>query len=419
MELLIKDGLILRDGKAVKANVLIEGGQIKKVSKLIEKADEILNASGCIVIPAFFNAHTHAAMTLLRCIVEDMPLLKWLKSVWNFESRMDERKVYWGTMLAVVEMIKTGTACFSDMYFHMESVAKAVEESGIRAVLSYGMIDMDNEEKREKELREAERFLRSTNSDRITKCVAPHSPYTCSKELLLRSVELAREFNSAIHIHVSETKEEVKIVKEKTGKTPVEWLYSLSLFDVKTVIAHGVWLSDEEIRVLAEKGVSVAHCPASNLKLGSGIARVFEMIDTGINVCLGTDGAASNNTLSVLSEMRIAALLQKVRKIDSIRAKDVFAMATENGYSAYSLKGGRIEEGYLADVAILKKGVSYTPLHNPLYSIVYSSYGFEVRDLIVDGRVLMREYKVESVDEEKVVKKAERAGFELVKHPEH
>ncbi len=412
----VVNGLCLVGNEFVKANVLLENGVIKEVTKRELKADEVLDARKCLVLPGFFNSHTHVAMTLLRCAVEDVPLMEWLKTVWSIESKMKEKDVYVGAKLGIAEMIKSGVTCFSDQYFHMDGVARAVEESGIRAVLGYGMIDMESEEKREKELREAESFINEWNGrcNRITLSVDPHSPYTCSKDLLLISARMAEEYGLPVHIHVAETEDEVRIVREKTGKTPVEYLDELGIFNYRTVAAHCVWLSDDEIKLLARRGVSVAHCPVSNLKLGSGIARVAEMVREGVNVCLGTDGAASNNSLSVLGEMKFAALLQKFRLSPAaIKALDVLKMATENGYSAYGLRGGKIEVGYLADLVVLKKSLSYTPLYNPVYSVVYSSYGFEVRDLIVDGKILMNDGKLRTMDEESLLDEAESASLRL------
>ncbi|RUM34902.1 MAG: N-ethylammeline chlorohydrolase [Archaeoglobus sp.] len=415
----ITGGTCLVRGTFIKADILIEDGIIKDITKMISKVlkedAEVLNAERCLVVPAFFNAHTHVAMTLLRCAVEDVPLMDWLREVWRAESRMNEKDVYTGAMLGIAEMIKSGIACFSDQYLHMDGVAKAVEESGIRAVLGYGMIDMDDEEKRKKELKETVRFVEKwKNKQRITLTVDPHSPYTCSEELLVESIKLSQKYNLPLHIHVAETKDEVRMVKERTGKTPVKYLNDLGFFSQKVIAAHCVWVDDEELTILAKNGVSVAHCPVSNMKLGSGIARIAEMVDAGVNVCLGTDGAASNNSLSIIGEMKFAALLQKLRNVKIVRAEEVFKMATKNGYMAYGLRGGELEEGYLADITILRKGLSYTPLYNPFYSIVYSSYGFEVRDLIVDGKVLMKNCDLMTVDEERLMDEAERRGFDLI-----
>ncbi len=407
--LAIVNGLCVFGKEFVKANVLIEEGKIVDVTKRDVKAEEIINARNCVVIPGFMNAHTHSAMTLLRCLAEDMPLMEWLNQVWKVEKLMDEKDVYYGAKLAIAEMIKSGTTCFSDQYFHMNGVAKAVEETGIRAILGYGMIDMEDPEKREREIKEAKKFIEKwkNKSERISISVDPHAPYTCSEELLKWSVEVAKSLGLTVHIHVAETEREVKMVKEKTGKTPVEYLNEIGLFNCRTVAAHCVWLSDKDMKILRDKGVSVAHCPISNAKLGSGVARVKDMVEIGINVCIGTDGAASNNTLSIFEEMKFSALMQRVN-FGVFKAIDVFKSATENGYRAYGIKGGMLKEGNLADVVVLEKGVSYSPMYNPVYSIVYSSYGFEVRDVVVNGKVLMRERELTTIDEEKLIEKVEK-----------
>ncbi len=407
--LAIVNGLCVFGEEFVKANVLIEEGKIVDVTKRDVKAEEIIDARNCVVIPGFMNAHTHSAMTLLRCLAEDMPLMEWLNKVWKVEKSMSEKDVYYGAKLAIAEMIKSGTTCFSDQYFHMNGVAKAVEETGIRAVLGYGMIDMEDPEKMEREIKEAKKFIENwkNKNERINISVDPHAPYTCSEELLKWSVEVAKSLELTVHIHVAETEREVKTVKEKTGKTPVEYLNEIGLFDCRTVAAHCVWLSDKDMKILRDKGVSVAHCPISNAKLGSGIARVKDMVELGINVCIGTDGAASNNSLNMLEEMKFSALMQRVN-FGTFKAIDVFKSATENGYRAYGIKGGMLKKGNLADVVVLEKGVSYSPMYNPVYSIVYSSYGFEVRDVVVNGKVLMRERELTTIDEEKLIEKVEK-----------
>ncbi len=407
--LAIVNGICVFGEEFVKANVLIEEGKIVDVTKRDIKAEEIIDARNCVVIPGFMNAHTHSAMTLLRCFAEDMPLMEWLNKVWKVEKLMSEKDVYYGAKLAIAEMIKSGTTCFSDQYFHMNGVAKAVEETGIRAILGYGMIDMEDPEKREREIKEAKKFIENwkNKNERINISVDPHAPYTCSEELLKWSVEVAKSLDLTVHIHVAETEREVKTVKEKTGKTPVEYLNEMGLFDCRTVAAHCVWLSDKDMKILRDKGVSVAHCPVSNAKLGSGVARVKDMVELGVNVCIGTDGAASNNTLSMLEEMKFSALMQRVN-FGTLKAIDVFKSATENGYRAYGIKGGKLKKGNLADVVVLEKGVSYSPMYNPVYSIVYSSYGFEVRDVVVNGKVLMRERELTTIDEEKLIEKVEK-----------
>ncbi len=414
--IVIKSGLCYIEGEFVQANIGIEGNRITKISKEDLKGEIEFKAD--VVIPAFFNGHTHAAMVLFRGIAEDLELNSWLKNVWRLEKKLNGNDVYWGTMLAAVEMIKSGIACFSDLYIFMDDVAKAVGETGMRAVLCYGMADRGDEERARKELKTGEEFIRNWNNTfngRIKAVFGPHAPYTCSPEFLKMVKKKADEMKTKIHIHVSETKWEVEEILKRYGKTPVRLLDEIGFLDENVVIAHAVWLDDEEIEILKKRGISVVHNPISNLKLVSGIARIREMIERGINVCLGTDGAASNNTYNMFQEMKFASLCQKIKymRADAVKAEDVFKMATVNGYRAYGLDGGEIREGALADIAILEKSEKFYPAFSPLYSIVYSASGEEVRHLIIDGEVVMEDRVILSADEEKVKDKVEKLAEKL------
>ena len=406
-ELAIEGGLCFVRGKFEKCNIGIEGGKIVYVGRENLKADERINARGCLVIPGFFNAHTHSAMTLLRGYAEGLPLKEWLEKVWEIERRLDERAVYVGAKLACVEMLKSGITCFSDMYIHMDGVAKAVRETGIRAVLGYGMADRGSEDKAKEELRIAERFIQKWNEEERIKCMlTPHAVYTCSPDFLIRIADFAKERDLIKHIHASETIWEVRETKKKYGMSPVELLNSIGFLDDKTVLAHGVWLSERDMEIISKAKTSVAHCPSSNLKLSSGIAKVSEMLDKGINVCLGTDGAASNNMLNMFAEIRLSALLQQLRR-RFLSPTEYIKMATENGYDAYGIEGGTIEAGKLADLAILEITHSHHPLHNPVNSVVFGSSGSEVRDVIVNGEVVVEDRNLVMVDEEGVLEEVE------------
>ncbi len=406
------------NGEFTRACVGIDGSTITEVSKEKLEGEITFSGEGLILIPAFFNAHTHAAMTLLRGIAEDLELNSWLKNVWRVERKLGRKEIYWGTMLGIAEMIKSGIAGFSDLYIHMDEVAKAAGEAGVKAVLCYGMADRGDEEKAKKELEIGEKFIRDWNNayeGRIKAVYGPHAPYTCTPEFLKVVKERADELNTMIHIHVSETEWEVNEIKSRYGKTPIKLLDDIGFLDENVVIAHGVWVDDEELEILRKRKVSVVHNPASNMKLSSGIARVKEMIELGINVALGTDGAASNNSYNMFFEMKIASLCQKIRymRADAVKAEDVFRMATENGYSAYGMRGGKIKEGYPADIAILSKSASFYPPYNPLYSIVYSASGEEVQHLIVNGQIIMEDREILTFDEEKVLRKVETLKEEL------
>jgi 5-methylthioadenosine/S-adenosylhomocysteine deaminase len=410
-DLAIKNGLCYINGEFIRANIGIDGNRIAYVGKGDIEGELNIDAERHLVIPGLFNAHTHLAMTLFRGFAEDMPLMEWLKTkIWRAERKLKAKDVYWGSMLGILEMLKTGTTCFSDLYIHMDEVARACIESGIRAVLCYGMADRGNRERAEEELRIGEGFIKRWNDGRIRAIFGPHAPYTCSLEFLKRVKKRADELGVGIHIHVSETMEEVEDFREKYGAPPIEKLDEIGFLSHRTVIAHAVWVSEDEMKILARRGVSVVHNPVSNLKLASGIARIAEMLKLGMNVCLGTDGAASNNTYNLFEEIKFASLLQKVqtKRADAIHAKDVLDMATVNGYKAYGIDGGRLARGKLADIVLLKKSFNHFPVYNPLYSVVYSSLGCEVSHTIVDGRLLVEGGEPLTLDEERIIVKVER-----------
>lgn len=409
----INNTLCYINGEFTRASIGIEGKKIAKISRQELTGEIRFDGRNMIVTPAFFNAHTHAAMTLLRGAAEDMELNIWLKNVWRLEKKMTPEDIYWGSMLAIVEMIKSGIAGFSDLYIHMDEVARAVGESGVRAVLCYGMADRGDEEKARRELEIGEKFIKDWNNafdGRITAIYGPHAPYTCTPEFLRTVKEKADEIGTRVHIHVSETQWEVQEIKSRYGKTPVRLLEDIGFLDSNVVIAHGVWLDDKEMEILKRRDVSVVHNPISNLKLSSGIARIREMLELGINIALGSDGAASNNSFNFFQEMKFASLLQKVKymRADAVKARDVMDMATSNGYRAYGIKGGKIAEGYLADIAMLSKSPQFYPGYNPLYSLVYSASGEEVQHLIVNGEIIMEDRVILTLDEEKVKDKVEK-----------
>ncbi len=409
----IKDGVCFIDGRFIEANIGIEGNRIAYVGKEEIAGELEIDASGKFVLPGLFNAHTHLAMTLFRGYAEDMPLMDWLeKKIWRAERKLTPKDVYWGSMLGILEMLKTGTTAFSDLYIHMDEVAKAVGETGIRAVLCYGMADRGDKEKAEKELKIGTEFIKNWDNafnGRIKAIYGPHAPYTCTPEFLKEVKLKANELKTLVHIHVSETKQEVEEIRRTYGKTPVRLLEEIGFLDDNTIIAHGIWLDDEELEILKKKKVSVAHCPVSNLKLASGIARIVDMVRLGINVCLGTDGAASNNTYNLFEEIKLTSLLQKVAtgRADALHAKDVLEMATKNGYKAYKIDGGELKQGKLADIVLLERKFNYCPVYDPLHSIVYASYGCEVSHVIVDGELIVEDGIVLTMDEDRVTSKVE------------
>ncbi len=403
-------------------DILIEENKISKIGEVKEKSDIVIDGSDMIAIPGLINTHTHIPMTLFRGVADDIPLMDWLNNhIWPLEAKLNEKIVYYGSLLGCVEMIKTGTTTFNDMYFFLESIVKAVENSGIRAFLSYGMIDLFDEEKRKKEIKNAEKYInyiKNLKNDRIYPALGPHAPYTCSKELLLDVKELAIKYNVPIHIHMNETIEEVKIIKDKTGMEPFIYLDNFKFFDgVKVVAAHCVHLTDKEIDIIKEKNISISHNPISNLKLGSGIAPIPKLLEKGINVTLGTDGCGSNNNLNLFEEIKVSAILHKGVNLNPtlVKAKDAFNFATVNGAKALGIKAGKIEEGYLADIVLIniKKPFLY-PKENIYSHLVYAYNGF-VDYSIINGEIVLENGKLTKIkDEEKVYEKAEEAYHDLI-----
>jgi len=416
------------DNKVIKNGyIIINNGIIEKINKMKEiqqenkkQFDKIIDAEDKVAIPGLINTHTHSSMTLLRGYADDLPLKEWLeKKIWPFESRLRKDDFYWGTKLAILEMIKTGTTTFSDMYFSMDEIAKAVKETGIRAVLSEGLIE---ENDGEKGLQNSIRFAKEWNNKangRIKTMLAPHSPYTCSREYLKRIVNKADEIGVPIHTHLAETENEVKITKEKYGKSPTKFLEDVNFFSVPILAAHCIYLDESDMEILAENNVGVAHNPLSNMKLGSGIANITKLIDKGINVGLGTDGVASNNNLDLFEEAKIAAYLQKVDKKDPslINTNDLLKMLTINGAKVLGIDNlGKLKEKYIADLVLLdiNKSSYFYPHHNNLSNIFYSSNSNSVNTVIIDGKVVLEDGNLLTMEENKVFQEVERRASELV-----
>ena len=419
--ILIKDTIILSDS-VKKGSILITDNKIQEISTKLSNndADKIIDGSDKITMPGLVNTHSHIAMTLLRGVGDDQALQTWLNDyIWPREAKLNENLVYVGSKLAMAEMIKTGTTTFNDMYFYMEQTAKAVEESGMRSVLGYGMIDFGDSEKTKSELKSTENLIHSchnTANGRIQVAVSPHAPYTCSEDILVKSKKLADKHDLKLHIHVSETEQEVKDLQNEKNLTPFEYLDKIGVLDSNTIAAHGVWTTPHEMEILKEKGVSISHNPSSNMKLASGIAPVNEYIKNNINVGIGTDGVSSNNNLDMFSEMKLAALLQKVNLLDPqvLPAQETFNMATKNGAKALGIDAGIIEEGKLADIILVNTLTPHmSPVRNPLSNIIYSALGNDVDTVICDGKVLLENKNLTTINEKEVIEDVKIAAAEL------
>ncbi len=425
--ILIKNALILNPNnfENKKQSILIKDNLIHEVSDSIDESnvDKIIDATGKIVLPGLVNTHTHLSMALFRGLADDLSLDSWLNDhIWPMEANLNGEYCYIGALLGAVELIKSGTTTFSDMYFYMEDVARAVDEAGIRAVLSYGMIDFGDAEKRENEIRENLSLYESCNgmaNGRIKVFFGPHSPYTASEDLLIKVRELADEHNMGIHIHVSETQKEINDILEEKGLRPFEYLDKIGFLGPDVVAAHCVWLSDREIEIIKEKDVKVSHNPCSNMKLASGISPVSKLIENDICVSIGTDGASSNNNLDLIEELKTASLLQKVSTLNPnvLTSDEALAMGTIKGAQALGLEDeiGSIEVGKKADIILIDtNSANMVPDSSNLTSnIVYSANGSNVDTTICDGKILMENKKLVVLDEQEIYEKARKAIKEL------
>jgi len=398
-------------------DVLIQGNRIAGVEG--GKAEEVIDCRNRAVIPGLVNTHTHAAMTLLRGYAEDMDLKAWLETrIWPREAKILPDDIYWGTKLACLEMIRSGTTTFNDMYFHMDRAALAVKETGMRAVLSEGFIDVNRKETAEVLLANTEsvhRQIAELHCDRITVAWGPHAWYTVSAESLKAIAERAERTKSLVHIHVSETKKEVEDCQKAHGKTPPAYLDSLGILSDRTIAAHGCWLTEEDAMLLSKRGASVSHNPVSNMKLSSGRLDMPMLAYFKVNLALGTDGAASNNSLSMLETMKFAALLQKhaAGTPTAVDARHVLSQATVRGARALHLEAGEIAPGKLADLVLLDlKAVGMVPLHSLAANVVYAANPTAVTDVICDGKFIMKDRRVPG--EEEILEKGAAVAADLM-----
>jgi|Deesub1362A_J573_1020465.scaffolds.fasta_scaffold00039_57 5-methylthioadenosine/S-adenosylhomocysteine deaminase len=416
-ELIVENGVVLKgDGTPpFKASIVVDEGKIVEVGDAKGfTADEKLDATRCLAVPGFVNTHTHLSMTLFRGYADDLELGTWLRDhIWPVEAKLTSQSVRAGALLGVFEMIRSGTCAFADMYFFMDEVAEVVKKAGLRASLSYGMIELGDEERGKSELKKGKDFVRNYNGyadGRIKAMYGPHAPNTCSIDFLMKVRELADKDGVGIHIHLLETEEE----RKQLGENGLKKLEGFLKDDV--LAAHCVWLSDSDIELLVQKGVKVSHNPVSNMKLASGIAKVHEMLEKGVCVSIGTDGCASNNNLDMFGTMKCTALLQKIRLMSptSTTAKEVFSMATLNGAKSLGIHSGIIEKGWNADFICLDlTSERMLPLHNAVSNIVYSATPYDVVSCVVDGKVLMRDRKVLTLDKSEVIDEVEKAVEKL------
>jgi 5-methylthioadenosine/S-adenosylhomocysteine deaminase len=412
--MILKDIALLvtqNEGREVMTDVdlRVAEDRIEEIGRLDPRGSEdVLDCSGKVVMPGLINAHTHASMSLLRGISDNKELENWLQDdIFPAEEAMNEEDLKTGAELACIEMLETGTTTFNDMYEGIDRIVEAVEYSGIRAVLSRGLFDWDDRGgERFEEAKEA--VEKYTGHRLVYPAIAPHAVYSCSKDLLVRAKNYSEDRDVPYHIHVSETEKENREHRAEHGVSPVRYLDENELLDSDVVAAHAAWLSEEDLGLLAEKEANVAHNPSANLKLGSGIADIPEMLQEGVNVALGTDGPASNNNFNLFEEMKVAGLVHKLESPDRIDEQQVLDMATINGAKALGMEDeiGSVETGKKADLLVLDLDEpEMRPYHGVkgLISNLVFSYTGHPEKVIVDGEVVVENGQVTGLDRERVL----------------
>ncbi|SHH00211.1 amidohydrolase [Tepidibacter thalassicus] len=414
MKILIKNIDIIRCEEEVKVEknvfVGIENDKIKFISKnFLEdfKFDYEIDGKNKLLMPGFVNSHTHLPMSILRSVGSDTSLMDWLYNyIFPTEKKLTKKHAYLGSLLTLVEMIKSGTTAINDMYFFADEVAKAAYDSGIRASIGVNIVGDEFTDSMKSEIEDVYKNYNNVDNGRISVNLAPHAMYTCSKNLLKDVLEFAKKLNVNIHTHIAETKDEYNYSMEKFGVSPVKYFYELGYFDLKVIAAHCVHLNDEDIDIMARKKVICSHNPTSNLKLASGIAPIPKLLEKEAIVTIGTDGCASNNNVNIVEEMHIASLIHKGYNLDPtlVKASQVLKIATSNGKYIFGIDNmGDIKEGYKADLVIIDLNKPHLyPNNDTISNIVYSAQASDVDTVIVDGKILMEKGEVKTIDLEKL-----------------
>ncbi len=424
MSILIKNiDIITMDSDRVlrNSNLYVENGKIAYMGDDISdiRADKVIDGRDKLLMPGLVNAHTHIGMSVLRNYADDLPLHEWLtEKIWPIEAKLTGDDIYKASLLSIAEMIQTGTTSFCDMYFAMDRVAEAVEESGIRAVLTQGLIEDD---KADEKLHRSIKFFKDWHGkadDRIRVMLAPHAPYTCGKDYLLRIKEEADKLGTGLHIHLAETEKEYNDSLASTGLSPIAYVDSIGLLDGHVIGAHCVHLNDQDLKIIRNRKFYPVNNPTSNLKLASGFMRLEEMLDLNIPVSLGTDGSSSNNNLNMFEEIHIASILNKAlnKSATSVSAFEALQMATVNGARALGYDDlGMVKEGYRADLIILDlKKPHLRPIHDLISLVAYSAQGSDVDTVIIDGRLVMENRKILSLNLDQLMEDVDALTLDLL-----
>ena len=404
------------------ASLHVQGDKIvyagpKALAPAAQDGDEVINGGGRIAMPGFVNTHAHNAMVLFRGAADDLPLQRWLnEKIFPMEDQLDDNAAYWGNILGIAEMIRCGTACYNDMYFFTEQEIRAVEQTGIRSVLTRSTVCQELEQEtieQKLQVYDALMAYQGAADGRIRVTVSPHAEYTCSAAYLRACGQKAQKLGVPLHIHVSETAAEHDACIERHGKTPMALLESLGVLKGEVYAAHCVYTGQADHEIMKEHGVVALHCPDSNLKLASGIAPIAQMMQRGVTVTLGTDGAASNNNLNMMEEMQRFVLLQKgiTQDATSVSAKQALHIATTAGARAMHTGGGVLKEGYKADIVLVDTHVPHMqPMHNAINNLVYAAQGSDVWMNMVDGKILYKNGEYKTLDIEKVIAETNKAA---------
>ncbi len=401
------------------ACVLVESGRIAFAGDARQcgdpHADQVIDGKSALCMPGLWNAHTHAAMTLVRGLGSDLRLMDWLDQVCPMEARMDGDAVYWGTRLAMLEMLRRGVVGFADMYFHMPRVAEAVIESGMKASLTRGCSDASGVDS----VVSLHGDYHGAADGRVRVPMGLHAEYTSDEDIARYAIEKAHALGSGFHTHIAETAFEVRGCMERHGVSPVRYFHDLGALRLGAIAAHCVHVTGEDIELLRQDNVHVAHCPASNMKLASGFAPVTKLLDAGVSVALGTDGASSNNGLDLLSDMRLASLLQKGFTGDptALNARQAIRMATRAGAQALGFPdSGLVAEGMKADLILLSGDAeNLMPQHDLLANIAFSASGLNTRLTMVDGRILYQDGQFRTLDEGQIKAEFQKAAARLMR----
>lgn len=398
--------------------ILIKNSTIQKIGQIApdvkSDANQRIDGDGNLAVPTLHNGHTHAAMTLFRGFGDDMPLQEWLEEkIWPLEEQLTDEDVYWATRLACLEMIRTGTTFFNDMYWEFEAIHRAVEDSGLRAMISGVFIDQFDDELAAQQQRANESLYEKYGAEngKVKFALGPHSVYTVSRESLEWIAQFSREHDLPVHIHLAETEWEIEQCKEQHGKTPVRFLDQIDFLHDKVIAAHAIWVDNEEIELLAQNGVSVVHNPLSNLKLTAGDDFPYAKLrEAGVPICFGTDGVSSNNNLNLLEEIKMSSLIQKNRLDDPtlIPADQAFGLGTRKASKIFGLNSGSIEEGKLADLMLVETdqaSMSLSKIHNSDSHLSYTLTPEAIDTVVCGGEILLENGTHTDQDRDKILRK--------------